>query len=128
MKPEQSTVATVNNVSRISANTLIKGEIVSPNDIRIDGQFEGKLASQGRVVVGEGAIIKGDIVCCNIDVWGTVEGNAFVRDTFSLKDGGTINGNIQTRRLHIELESKFNGNCKMITEEEFDALSGDKQE
>ena len=50
----------VNDVSRISAGTVIKGEINSPNDIRIDGSFEGKIISKGRVVVGDKAIMGKD--------------------------------------------------------------------
>ena len=49
----------VNDISRISAGSSIKGEITSPNDIRIDGNFEGKIISQAKVVVGEKAVIKG---------------------------------------------------------------------
>ena len=49
----QTPVVNVNEVSRISTGTVIKGEINSPNDIRIDGVFEGKIFSKGRVVVGE---------------------------------------------------------------------------
>ena len=51
----------VNEVSRISTGTVVKGEISSSNDIRIDGTFEGKIQSKGRVVVGEKALIKGDL-------------------------------------------------------------------
>ena len=59
----QAPAVNVNEVSRISTGTVIKGEINSPNDIRIDGTFEGKIVCKGRVVAGEKAVIKGDIVC-----------------------------------------------------------------
>ena len=108
-------VENVNSLSRISAGTVIKGEILSPNDIRIDGTFEGKIQSKGRVVVGESAHIKGDIVCDNIDLWGKVEGNLYVKDTLALKDGSNITGNLNIRRLHVELGATFNGSCKTIT-------------
>lgn len=114
----------VNTISRISAGTVIKGEITSPNDIRIDGVFEGKIVSKGRVVIGEGASIKGDIVCENVDLWGFVEGNIYVKDTLALKEGCKVNGNLNVRRLSVELGSTFNGNCHMISEAEFDKLSG----
>jgi cytoskeletal protein CcmA (bactofilin family) len=117
-------VVNVNSISRISAGTVIKGEILSPTDIRIDGSFEGRVQSKGRVVVGESAIIKGDIVCENIDLWGKVEGNLFVKDTLSLKDGCVVSGNLHVRRLSVELGATFNGNCKTITEAEFDKLAG----
>ena len=114
----------VNSISRISAGTVIKGEILSPTDIRIDGSFEGRVQSKGRVVVGESATIVGDIVCENVDLWGKVEGNLFVKDTLSLKDGCVVSGNLHIRRLSVELGATFNGNCKTITEAEFDKLAG----
>lgn len=117
-------VVNVNSISRISAGTVIKGEILSPTDIRIDGTFEGRVQSKGRVVVGESAVIKGDIVCENIDLWGKVEGNLFVKDTLSLKEGCVVDGNLHIRRLAVELGATFNGNCKTITEAEFNKLAG----
>lgn len=117
-------VVNVNSISRISAGTVIKGEILSPTDIRIDGTFEGCVQSKGRVVVGESATIKGDIVCENVDLWGKVEGNLFVKDTLSLKEGCVVDGNLHIRRLAVELGATFNGNCKTITEAEFNKLTG----
>ena len=117
-------VVNVNSISRISAGTVIKGEILSPTDIRIDGTFEGRVQSKGRVVVGESAVIKGDIVCENVDLWGKVEGNLFVKDTLSLKEGCIVDGNLHIRRLAVELGATFNGNCKTITEAEFNKLAG----
>ncbi len=114
----------VNSISRISAGTVIKGEIMSPYDIRIDGTFEGKVQSKGRVVVGETAFVNGDIICENIDLWGKVEGNVFVKDTLALMEGCHVNGNLHTKRLSVELGSTFNGNCRMITEGEFDKIAG----
>ena len=114
----------VNSISRISAGTVIKGEIMSPYDIRIDGTFEGKVHTKGRVVVGETAFVNGDIICENIDLWGKVEGNVFVKDTLALMEGCHVNGNLHTKRLSVELGSTFNGNCRMITEGEFDKIAG----
>ena len=119
-------VVNANAISRISAGTIIKGEILSPCDIRIDGTFEGKIQSKGRVVVGESAHIKGDIVCDCIDLWGKVEGNVFVKDTLNLKDGCVVNGNLNIRKLSVELGATFKGNCKMISESDFDRVAGNK--
>ena len=117
-------VPSVNDVSRISAGSVIKGEITSPNDIRIDGTFEGKIICEAKVVVGEKASIKGDIICNNADFWGTIDGDFYVKDTLSLKGSCVVEGDLHTRRLQVELDAKFNGNCRMITPEEFDVLTG----
>ena len=55
MSKTQAPVVNVNEVSRISTGTVLKGEINSPVDLRIDGIFEGRIFSSGRVVVGEKA-------------------------------------------------------------------------
>ena len=114
----------VNSISRISAGTIIKGEIISPSDIRIDGTFEGKVQTKGRVVVGETAVVKGDIICENIDLWGKVNGNVFVKDTLALMEGCQVDGNLNVKRLSVELGATFNGSCKTITEAEFEKLCG----
>ena len=116
----ESSSINVNSVSRISEGTVIKGEVFSPSDIRIDGTFEGKIISKGRVVVGEKATIKGDIICENIDIWGKLEGCVYTKDTLSLKEGCQLDGNINVRRLAVELGAVLNGTCKTITESEFD--------
>ena len=108
------TSVNVNTVSRISAGTVIKGEIVSPNDIRIDGLFEGKVISKSRVVIGESANVKGDIICENIDLWGKVEGNLYVKDTLALKEGCKVDGNLNISRLSVELGATFNGTVERI--------------
>lgn len=114
-------------VSRISAGTVVKGEIVSPNDIRMDCAFEGKLVVKGKVTVGEGASIKGDVICDNAEVWGKLDGNVYVKDTLVLKNGCVVNASLNIRKLAVDLGSVFNGDCKMISEAEFDSLSGEGQ-
>ena len=113
----------VNDISRISAGSTIKGEILSPNDIRIDGNFEGKVVSQAKVVVGEKAVIKGDIVCCSCDFWGKIEGNFYVKDTLCLKSTCIVDGDLHIRRLQVDLDATFNGNCRMIDENTFNQLT-----
>lgn len=113
-----------NEVSRISTGTVVKGEITSSNDIRIDGTFEGKIQSKGRVVVGEKAVVKGDIICTNVDFWGTMEGNFYVKDTLSLKSSSKVKGDLHVRRLQVELDAKFDGSCQMISEADFDKMTG----
>lgn len=113
----------VNEVSRVSTGSVIKGEIYSPNDIRIDGTFEGKLKSDGRVVVGEKAVINGVIICENLDFQGTMTGQIFVRDSLSLKNGCKVNGDLHIRRLTVELDAMFDGNCKMMNEEDLENIT-----
>lgn len=117
-------IVNANEVSRISVGTLVKGEITSPNDIRIDGRLEGKVVSKGRVVVGDKAVIEGDIVCENVDFSGQINGSLIVRDTLSLKRECRVVGNLHIKKLMVELGARFDGTCKMLAEGDFEKLTG----
>jgi cytoskeletal protein CcmA (bactofilin family) len=118
-------VVDANNVSHISAGTVIKGEISSLADIRVDGTVQGKVYSQGRVVVGEEAVIIGTLACGNVDFWGKIEGDIYVKDTFSLKGTASVNGNIHVRRIQVEMGAQINGTCSMINEGDYDSFVKD---
>lgn len=122
MSKKAETVLDVNDVSHIASGVFIKGEMTCPGDVRIDGNIEGKVSSQGRVVIGEGAQLEGTIICDSLDFWGNFEGDVFVRDTLSLKAGSVFKGSLNIRRLQVEIGASFNGTCKMIEEEDFDKL------
>lgn len=114
------TVVNVNDLSRISAGTIINGDISSPTDIRVDGHVEGKVYSKGKIVVGESAVIKGVIASNVIDNWGEIEGDVYVKDTLSVKSSAKISGNIHVRRFQVEMDAQINGSCKMISAAEYD--------
>ena len=117
----------VNEVSRISTGTKVKGEISSSNDIRIDGTFDGRINSKGRLVVGERAVVNGDVICTNVDFSGTMnKGTFYVADTLSLKAGCTVDGDLRFKRLQVDLDAKINGNVKVINEKEFEQIAQQK--
>lgn len=114
-------VIDVNDVCRITEYTVIKGDVSSLSDIRVDGTIDGKLFSGSKIVIGEKSVINGSIVCTNLDFGGTLKGDVFVKDVLSLKSTANIEGDICTKRLVVELGAKIEGNCKIITEDQFES-------
>ena len=100
--------------SHISAGTTVKGEILTNDDVRVDGRVEGKIFSKGKVTVGEGAVMQGDIKCSNVDFFGSVDGDLYVKDVLCLKNTSSVNGNIHTRKLQVDLGARLNGSCHML--------------
>ena len=121
-KPPKTVEQNVNNVSRISQGAAIRGDLSSSTDIRIDGQVDGTLFSEGKVVVGETARLSGKLFATNVDFWGKMDGDVFVSDTLSLKSSSVVNGNIHVRRIQVEMGAQINGSFKMITEQEYNQL------
>ena len=110
----------VNSISRISEGTNVQGDFSSMTDIRVDGTVNGKMFSSGRIVVGEKAKIEGSLFCSDLDLWGVVKGDIYVKSLLSLKSSAAVEGNLHVRRLQVEVGAALNGTCNMITEEQFD--------
>ena len=121
-KPPKTVEQNVNNVSRISQGAAIRGDLSSSTDIRVDGQVDGTLFSEGKVVVGETARLSGKLFATNIDFWGKMDGDIFVKDTLSLKSSAVVNGNIHVRKIQVEMGAQINGSFKMISEQEYEQL------
>ena len=111
-----------NDLNRISAGTVFNGEITSPADIHIDGKFDGRLESSGKLTVGNKARVKGEFICRDIDFAGTMENGTFVvKDTLSLRTGSSIKeGDISYGRLQVELDARLGGTCHYLAEGEFE--------
>lgn len=115
-------VVNVNDISRIAAGVSIKGDVKSPTDVRVDGNVDGSLRSESRIVVGEGSALKGSLYCTILDFWGKMDGDIYVRDTLSLKSTSVVKGSIHARKFEVEMGAQINGTISMITEEEYDRL------
>lgn len=113
----------VNEVSRVSTGTEIKGNLTTPSDIRIDGKFEGNIATQGKLVLGENASVKGDIICISADIFGRVDGNITSADITSFKSNSSFKGVLKTAKVAIEIGADFNGSCLIIDAKEFEKLA-----
>lgn len=123
MQKATETVVNVNDITRIAKGASLKGSLVSSADIRVDGRIDGTLFSEGRIVVGETADLSGNLICSNLDLWGKMDGDIYVKDTLSVKSLAVINGNIHVRKIQVEIGAQLNGSCHMINEEEFEKLA-----
>jgi len=97
----------------IGNGTIIKGEIESNGDIRIDGRVEGTLKSNGKIVLGQNGSIEGDIFCKQADLSGKVHGKLFVEELTSMKSTSRVEGELNTKQLYIEIGAIFTGKCEM---------------
>jgi cytoskeletal protein CcmA (bactofilin family) len=100
-------------INLISSGTDINGDIISNGDIRVDGSVTGTLSTKGKVVIGPTGKIKGEIICKNSEISGTIEGRVTISQLLNLKSSCRIVGDIFTSKLSIEPGAKFSGNCKM---------------
>lgn len=116
----------VNEIARIPVGAEIRGGVmISAGDIRIDGNYFGKIFSKGKIVLGDGAVVEGDILCRNADISGRFSGKMIVEDLLTLTHTCDFKGMLNTAHICIEEGADYNGICKMISEEEFTEMSAE---
>lgn len=97
----------------LSAGTVLTGNLVTQDDIRIDGVIEGNIISQGKIIIGTNGHVSGDVECQNLDLLGKVSGNVLCEDTIVLRTTANLIGDITTQIIEIEPGARFTGACKM---------------
>ncbi|MBP1675848.1 MAG: hypothetical protein H6Q20_407 [Bacteroidetes bacterium] len=97
----------------LTNGSKIVGKIIADSDFRIDGEVEGDIICNGKVVIGPNGVLKGTISCTNAEIVGRVVGDIVVSESLTLKGTANIEGEVKTRILIIEPNAIFNGTCSM---------------
>lgn len=122
MAIEEKNGSSLNNVTRICPNTQIIGNIITQHDIRVDGEIDGEIKTEGKLVIGESGKCKGKVQCKNVDISGSFDGVLTISELASLRDKCVFVGELHTDQLSIEPTVRIS--CQIISQE----LSGHKDE
>lgn len=108
--------SSIHNV--LSGGTILTGNLVTGDDIRIDGTIEGNITSKGKIIIGPKGVVSGDIDCLNLDLLGQVNGNIYCSEVLILRADSVVTGDININILEVEPGAAFNGACKMIKKQD----------
>lgn len=97
----------------IGHTTTLKGSLTSSGALRIDGQFEGDIATTADLIIGEAGQVKATISAKNAMVAGVVTGNMDVNDKLELLPSAKVVGDLKVGTLIIGEGAVFKGNCEM---------------
>lgn len=97
----------------IGKDTLIKGDVESSGDIRVDGKLIGSLKVTGKVIVGPTGTIEGDVNCKQAEISGLVKGVLKCEELTTLKSTSKVELDMITKQLCIEVGAVFTGKCQM---------------
>lgn len=114
------------SLSVLSGSAAFKGEISIADDLRIDGNVDGDINSDGKVVIGPDGCVKGKITGKSIEVIGKILGDVIVSDIVILRASSYYEGQITARNIEIEAGASFYGNCKMESENFNKKVIGDE--
>ena len=99
-------------LNRLVSGTKIIGDLETNSSLRIDGQIDGNVICNGKLVLGQDGIITGDINATEVELDGTVEGDINAEILLTLHGTAIVKGDIRTGRLVIEDGAQIEGNIQ----------------
>ncbi len=100
-------------LNRLVEGSKLIGELITDSSIRIDGEVDGNITCAGKVLLGENAVIKGNLSCNEADIEGNIKGDLNVEALLILREKAKVEGNIKTNKIEIHQGAIFLGNCAM---------------
>ena len=110
-------------IDDISVNTivgpgaLIAGNVTVSGFLRIDGDIDGNVQTQGRVIIGEDARIRGNIKAASVSVGGIVQGDIIAPDYVVILSSGMVIGSVLTKKLRVDDNVILHGFCSATGEQ-----------
>ncbi len=86
----------------LGEGVVFKGKLQFKRFLRIDGQFEGELLSEGKLVIGPNGIVKSNITMNEVVIEGYVEGNIKAKARVELRDKAKVYGDVNTGSLSVD--------------------------
>ena len=111
---------TINSI--VGTGTEVCGVFNIAGPLRIDGKFEGKINSTGKVYIGKHGRAEATIVANNIVVGGYVKGDIYAEKNVVVLKSAEIDGNIYTCSVNMDNGVLFNGECRILGEGEMKDL------
>jgi cytoskeletal protein CcmA (bactofilin family) len=105
----------------LGADATFKGELSYEGAMRIEGKFDGRITSKGRLIVGKTAHVSGELTVAHAGVEGQFKGNVVASERVELTGSAQVTGDIRSPRLVVAEGATLVGNVVISPE----ALKGD---
>jgi len=100
-------------ITFLGKDTRFEGKLRFQGTMRIDGHFKGEVSAQGNLIVGEGALLEGELRVTYASVSGEVHGDIIAEQRVDLRAPSKVFGNIQSPAVVMEEGVIFEGTTKM---------------
>ncbi|MDY6935047.1 MAG: polymer-forming cytoskeletal protein [Spirochaetota bacterium] len=103
-----------NKIDTVMADDIeFRGKLTFKNSFKVKGFFEGKIETDGHLIIGRQAVVNSDIKAGLVSVNGTVNGRIKATQSIELYSNSKTRCDLITPNIFIEKGSSFNGTCIM---------------
>jgi len=93
----------------LGPDAIFKGELTFEKGMRLQGRFEGKINTAGKLHIAREAKLQADVEANGIIVEGEVKGNLQAQDRIELKQTARYEGDLKAAKLIVEEGAVFTG-------------------
>ncbi|MBN2141442.1 MAG: polymer-forming cytoskeletal protein [Desulfovibrionaceae bacterium] len=97
----------------LGAGTNYQGKLHFQGAVRIDGNFQGEVESEGTLVVGQEALVEGLVRVGQLILSGKLKGEVSAREKVVLHRTADLHGNLHTPVLVVEEGAVLEGQLTM---------------
>ena len=99
--------------SYVGSNTTIKGNFECKEDFLVEGTVEGNLRSEGLIVLGKEAVVKGEVSAKEVAISGIVVGTVTCLEKLEIFESAKIKGTIQAPVIKMAAGAQINARIIM---------------
>jgi cytoskeletal protein CcmA (bactofilin family) len=109
------TAEAIRGVAAIGKSVIIKGQILSREDLYLDGEMEGTVdVPDHRLTIGAHAKLQASIRAREVVVLGSVNGNVEALEKIDIRKDAKLIGDIKTGGIIIEDGAYFKGSIDIV--------------
>lgn len=112
-QPSKPVPTTGEEKTFIGKGVVIKGELISEEDMIIEGKVEGRIETKKTLIVGKNGNIEAEIKANEVRIMGKVTGDVHTTTRIEIVPSGVLFGNIFSPRVAISEGAIFKGNIDM---------------
>jgi cytoskeletal protein CcmA (bactofilin family) len=102
----------------IGPSVKVEGDLITAENIKIDGIVSGKVHTDANLSVGPASTIEASVEASSATVSGKIQGNVKAVEFLHLTESAKIYGDIEAKLIQIDKGAFFSGTCKMPEPEE----------
>ena len=101
-------------MTMIGADTIISGTIRAQGTLWIDGRVEGDISTDGLLMIGETAVVLGNIEAGSVICRGMIVGDIVASDEVELLESASLNGTVRAPVFSVDNSVLVNDNMETV--------------
>jgi len=103
-------------VAWVGKSVIFKGELISSEDMIIDGRVEGTIEVHDHALtIGPGAQIQADIAARSVTIRGSVTGTITAANLVEIRETGSVEGDIVSPHVSVAEGAVVHGRIDTLT-------------